>query len=151
MLSAALVVLAGCHRPKKYEANVEVTRVQAVSKDETGKPRTLDFEFSYVECPGTQIEVVRGPATFAACASKYKVGDKVKVSIEHAWSDEGHYKWTVKKIGDCERVFDPADESSFAMVRECEDWDVNGQKAGFQCRYTPEKKLIDKCPWFKRR
>ena len=28
-------------------------------------PLTLDFEVSYTECPGTQIEVLRGDAAFA--------------------------------------------------------------------------------------
>ena len=153
-LAAVVVVLVstGCHRPKNYEANVEVTRVSPIRKDEAGKVLTQDFEFSFVECPGTQIEVVRGDAQFAACTSKYKVGDKVKLAIEHRYgSDEGAWKWVVKKIGDCDRVQDPNDEASYALVRECEDWQVNGTRVGFQCKYTPEKKLIDKCPWFRRR
>ena len=146
------LVAQGCHRSKSYEANVEVTRVAPIRKDEKGKTLTQDFEFSYFECPGTQIEVVRGDAKFAECTSKYKIGDKVKVAIDHQWgSEEGVYKWNVKKIGDCERVQDPSDEASFAMVRECDDWSVNGTRVGFQCKYTPEKKLIDKCPWFRRR
>lgn len=152
--AAAFVVLVatGCHRSKTYEANVEVTRVAPIRKDEAGKTLTQDFEFSYFECPGTQVEVVRGDAKFAECTSKYKVGEKVKVAIDHHFgSDEGVYKWTVKKIGDCERIPDPSDEASFAMVRECDDWSVNGTRVGFQCKYTPERKLIDKCPWFKRR
>lgn len=145
------VMAVGCHRSKNYEANVEVTRIAAVRKDETGKPLTLDFEVSYVECPGSQIEVVRGDAEFAACVAKYKVGDKVHVDITHEWAPEGHYKWTIHKVGDCKRLPDPDDEASYAMVRECDDWLVNGQRVGFQCKYAPEKKLIDKCPWFRRR
>lgn len=150
-MAFVLCASVGCHRSKSYEANVEVTRVAPIRKDEKGTVLTQDFEFSYVECPGTQIEVIRGGEKFAACTSKYKVGDKVKIAINHAWSDEGLYKWTVTKVGDCERVVDPADEASFAMVRECDDSSVNGQPVGFQCKYTPEKKLIDKCPWFRRR
>lgn len=145
------LVATGCHRTKSFEANVEVTRVTPIRKDEQGKTLTQDFEFSYFECPGTQIEVVRGDTKFAECTSKFKVGDKVKVAIDHRWADEGVYKANVTKIGDCERIADPADEASFAMVRECDDWDVNGTRVGFQCKYTPEKKLVDKCPWFQRR
>jgi len=146
-----LLLIAGCHRPKHYEANVEVTRISTVRKDEAGKPLTLDFEVSYVECPGTQIEVLRGDAAFAACVGKYKVGEKVKVGIDHVWADEGVYKWIVRKIGDCNRIPDPNDEASYAMVRECDDWSVNGTRVGFQCKYSPEKNLVDKCPWFRRR
>jgi len=149
---AVLVFLtsAGCHRPKRYNANAEVTRISPVRRDESGKPLTLDFEVSYFECPGTQIEVVRGGAPFAACVGKYKVGDKVPLVIDHEWAEDGHWKWTIKKIGDCDRVLDPGDEASYAMVRECDHWKVNGQSVGFQCKYTPEKKLLDKCPWFRR-
>jgi hypothetical protein len=153
-LAAGAMVLAlvtACHRTKHYETTVEVTRVSTVRKDDAGKALTLDFEVSYKECPGTQMEVVRGGAEFAACVSKYKVGDKVKVGIDHEWAAEGHYKWTIRTVGDCTRVPDPSDEASYAMVRECDDWQVNGQRVGFQCKYIPEQNLVDKCPWFKRR
>ncbi len=146
-----LSVVTACHRTKPYESNVEVTRVTTVRKDEHGKPVTLDFEMSYSECPGTQTEVIRGDAAFAACVGKYKVGEKVKVAISHEWAPAGHYEWIVRKIGDCDRVPDPADEASYVMVRECDDWTVSGTKVGFQCKYIPEKKLVDKCPWFRRR
>lgn len=146
-----LASVTACHRSKHYEANVEVTRMGVVRKDDDGKTLTLDLEMSYVECPGSQVEVLRGDAAFAACASKYKVGDKLKVSIDHDWAPEGHYKWTVRKIGDCDRVQDPNDEASYAMVRECDDWLVNGTRVGFQCKYIPEQQLVDKCPWFRRR
>lgn len=144
------VLLVGCHKTKRYESSVEVTRVAPVRKDQNGKALTLDFEFSFVDCPGTQIEVIRGDAAFAECVQKYKVGERVKLAIDHLWVDEGHYDWVVRRVGDCERIPDPNDEASYAMVRECDDWLVNGQRVGFQCRYIPEKKLVDKCPWFRR-
>lgn len=148
---AALGLVTACHGTKHYDAEVEVTRISAVRKDEAGKPVTLDFEVSYTDCPGSQMEVIRGDATFAACVAKYKVGDKVKLGIDHEWDPEGHYKWTVRKVGDCTRIADPNDEASYALVRECEDWSVNGTRVGFQCKYIPDKKLVEKCPWFKRR
>ena len=148
---AALGLVPACHGTKHYDAEVEVTRISAVRKDEAGKPVTLDFEVSYTDCPGSQMEVIRGDATFAACVAKYKVGDKVKLGIDHEWDPEGHYKWTVRKVGDCARIADPNDEASYALVRECEDWSVNGTRVGFQCKYIPDKKLVEKCPWFKRR
>jgi hypothetical protein len=150
-VALACVLACGCHRPKHYDANVEVTRIAPVRKDEMGRALTLDLEVSYFECPGTQIEVLRGDAAFAACVGKYKVGEKLPVGIDHEWSSEGYYRWSVRRIGDCPRVPDPNDEASYAMVRECDDWLVNGQRVGFQCRYIPEQKLVDKCPWFRRR
>ena len=151
VLCVSSFTLVACHRSKQYESTVEVTRVQSVRKDENGVPITLDFEMTYVDCPGTQTEVVRGDAAFAACVTKYKVGDKVKVAISHDWAPEGLYKWTIRKIGDCERIPDANDEASYALVRECDDWVVNGSKVGFQCKYLPDKQLVDKCPWFRRR
>lgn len=150
-LAACALLVVACHRPKRYEANVEVTRIAAVRKDDAGRPLTLDVEISYAECPGSQNEVVRGGAEFAACVAKYKVGDKVRIAIDHEWVPEGHYKWTIRQVGECARVADPSDDASYAMVRECDDWVVNGSRVGFQCRYVPEKALVDKCPWFRRR
>jgi len=147
---ALLAGLLGCHRSKHYESNVEVTRIAAVRKDAAGKVLTLDFEFSYVDCPGTQVEVVRGDAAFAACVAQYEVGERVQVGLDHAWRESGNYEWTVNRIGACTRVVDPNDEASFAMVRECEEWRVNGTSVGFQCSYVPQKELLAKCPWFRR-
>ncbi len=144
-------LVAACHRTKHYETNVEVTRIATLRQDEAGKPVTLDVEVSYVDCPGTEMEVIRGGPDFAACVEKYKVGDNITLSIDHERAEGGHYKWTVRRVGDCIRVPDPADEAPYAIVRECDDWTVNGTRAGFQCRYIPEPKLVDKCPWFRRR
>jgi len=142
--------LGGCHRPQHYDATVEITRVSPVRKDENGRVLTLDIEFSYFECPGTQLEVVRGDAAFADCMATHKVGDKLPVSITRTWASEGVYVWNVDRIGACTHPKDPSDEASYALVRECDDWTVNGTKVGFQCRYMPEKHLVDKCPWFRR-
>jgi len=150
VLMSAAVLVAACHRSKHYDATVEVTRSTPVRKDDTGKTLTLDLEYSFFECPGTQNEVIRGDVAFAACVGKYKVGEKIPVKIDHEWADEGHYTWVVRRIGDCPREPDPNDEASFGLVRECEDWTVNGTRVGFQCTYAPEKKLLEKCPWFGR-
>jgi hypothetical protein len=148
--SVAALASSGCHRSKSYESEVEVSRVSVVRKDPSGKPITTDFEFSYADCPGTQIETVRGDAKFSQCVARYSVGQKVKVQVEHQWSDEGHYVSVVRKVGECDRVVDPNDEASFTMLRECEEWEVNGAKVGFQCSMKPEKGLLAKCPWFRR-
>jgi hypothetical protein len=150
----AWVALAasGCHRSKTYEANVEVTRISPVRKDEQGTALTMDVEVSYVECPGTQIEVIRGGREFAKCiAEKVKVGEKVKVKLEHHYEPEGHYDYDVFEVQGCPRPPDPHDEASYKMVRECADWNVNGVRVGFQCKYQNKTELNRQCPWFRRR
>jgi hypothetical protein len=142
--------LGACHRPKHYDANVEVTRISPVRADENGRTLTVDIELSYYDCPGTQLEVIRGDATFAECIAKHKVGDRIPVAITRTWASQGVYTWNVDRIGDCTHLKDPSDEASYALVRECDDWTINGTRVGFQCRYLPEKHLIDKCPWFQR-
>lgn len=147
-----VLVVTGCrHQTSHYETNVEVTRIAKVRRDDAGKPMVVDVEVKFVDCPGDQVEVVRGGPEFAACIDEHRVGDKLKVSIDHVWSSEGYYTSKIVKLGDCARAVDPDDEASYAMVRECDDWKVNGQKVGFECRYVPEKKLIKACPWFRRR
>jgi hypothetical protein len=37
------------------------------------------------------------------------------------------------------------------MVRECDDSVVNGTRVGFECKHVPDPKLVEKCPWFRRR
>jgi hypothetical protein len=141
----------GCHKAKKYDATVEVTRISVVRRDANARALTTDLEFSYFECPGTQIETVRGGEEFSKCVSKLAVGAKVPVKVDHRYSDaQGHWVWEVHQIADCTRPVDPNDEASFALVRECEDWTVNGAKVGFQCDIKPKKELIKKCPWFAR-
>jgi len=146
-----LGMVLGCHRSKQFEANVEITRVSVIRKDEQGTALTTDVEFSYFECPGTQIEVIRGGKEFSACvAQKVKLGEKVKVKIDHHWDPEGVYDYDVYDVQGCPRPPDPNDEASYKMVRECGDWNVNGTRVGFQCLYTEKKELNKKCPWFHR-
>jgi len=148
LLVATALPLAACHKGKQYEANVEVTRIAAVRKDEAGKVVTTDLEFSYVECPGSQVEVIRGGAEFSECVKKFKVGEKVKIKIDHHWDPDGHYEADVYEVQGCKRPPDPNDEASFKMVRDCSDWTVNGTRVGFQCKYSDKKELNKKCPWF---
>ena len=150
MALVALPVLA-CHRPKEFEANVEITRTMVIRKDESGVPLTSDAEFSYVECPGTQIEVIRGGKDFSECMKQHKVGEKVKVKLTYAWDNEGFWDYDVHELGGCRRPPDPNDEASYKMVRDCADWNVNGTRVGFQCKYTDKTELNKKCPWFKKR
>lgn len=151
-LIVATLLLAGCHEAKTYDATAEVTRISTVRMDETGSPLTSDVELSYVECPGTQIEVVRGGKEFSSCVQqKLKVGDKVKIKLEHHWDPAGHYDFDVFDVQGCARPRDLNDEASYKMVRECSDWNENGVRVGFQCNYEDKKELIKTCPWFKKR
>lgn len=152
LLVLIAVLAAGCHKPKNYDANVEITRIATIRKDEQGKPLTMDVEFSFFECPGTQIEVIRGGKEFAECIqSTTKLGDKVKIKLEHHWDPEGHYDYDVYEVNNCKRPPDPNDEAGYKMVRECNDWNVNGTRVGFQCNYQNKKELNKKCPWFLKR
>ena len=148
----ATLLLAGCHRSKTYEASVEVTRVDAIQTDEAGNPIATDVELSYIDCPGTQVEVLRGGREFSSCVQqKLKVGDKIKVKLEHHWNPEGRYDYDIFEVQGCPRPPDPNDEASYKVVRECNDWNVNGTRVGFQCNYQDKKDLNKQCPWFKRR
>jgi hypothetical protein len=143
-----LVSLSACHRSKSYEANVDVDRMSVVRRDEAGTPMVTDLELSYRDCPGDQLEVIRGGQEFSQCVSKYKIGDKLKIKVQHRWDKEGHYRWDVVDVGGCKRTIDPDDEASYAMIRECEDWSVNGAVVGFKCNVAPQKSLLKSCPWF---
>lgn len=147
----AVFVVAGCHRPKSYETTAEIVRVSVPSRDESAAPLVTDVELVYVACPGTQLELVRGDQAFSECVARYPVGSRVSVSLEHHWVDDGHYAWTVHKVGDCPRRVDPDDEGSVALSRDCQDWRVSGVKVGFQCALHAEKELVEACPWFRRR
>ena len=150
-LALSALPLAGCHRSKHYEATVEVTRVAVIRTDESGDPITLDVEFTYPECPGAQSEVIRGGDEFSDCAKNLKVGEKVPVKLLHKWDPEGFYDYDVYELNGCKRPPDPEDEASFKMVRDCQDWKVNGAVVGFQCNYSDKRELKKKCPWFKQR
>lgn len=151
LVASAIPVVSACHRPKEYEATVEITRTFVIRKDEAGAPINSDAEFSYIECPGTQIEVIRGGKEFSECMKKYKVGDKVKAKLTYAWDNEGFWDYDVHTLGDCKRPPDPNDEASYKMIRDCSDWNVNGTRVGFLCKYTDKTELNKKCPWFKKR
>jgi hypothetical protein len=149
-LALVSLPIAGCHRSKTYEATIEVLRLTSIRKDEHGTPISTDLEFSYVDCPGSQTEVIRGGKEFSACISQFKAGDRLKVKLEHKWDPEGSYDYDVYEVQGCTRVPDPNDDASFKEVRECSDWTVNGARVGFQCNYAKKKELVKACPWFRR-
>lgn len=141
---------AGCKKKKDYETKVTLTRLGIVRKDEAGNPLTMDVEYQFSECPGTQIEIIRGGPEFSRCMTKYKLGDRVDIQIKRFKDPEGFWDWDILKVGDCGRVPDPNDQASYKMVRECSDWKVNEVSVGFDCDYSEQKALKKACPWFAR-
>jgi hypothetical protein len=154
VILAAIVLglfATGCSKKSKwYEAKVRLNRVQNIRFDASGKPTDCDIEFDWFECPGSQIEVIRGDAAFAECMKQYKAGDEVKVKVEHHHDKRGFWDWDVHEFGGCKRPPDPEDLSSFDTVQECEPIVVNGVNEGFKCNRIPQKDLLKKCPWFGR-
>jgi hypothetical protein len=138
---------------KSYETNVEITRKDVVVYDNDKKPMVMDLEINYRDCPGNQVEVIRGGKEFANCINSTgkSLGDKIHIDIKWEWSDSGYYKWTVIKVDSCERVIDPFDGVSFDLVEECEDYLVYGNQIGFVCKKIPTDSLIKSCPWFRKK
>jgi hypothetical protein len=138
---------------KFYETNVEITRKDIVVYDADKKPMVIDLEINYRDCPGNQVEVIRGGKEFANCINSIgrSVGERIHIDIKWEWNDSGYYKWTVVKVGSCERIIDPLDEVSFDLVEECEDYFVYGNQIGFVCKKIPTDVLINSCPWFRKK
>jgi len=150
VMALFFVVLAGCKKDKTYDAKVKLNRLQNIRFDAAGKATDMDIELDWFQCPGTQIEVIRGDAAFSECMKKYKVGDEVAVKIRYQWDPHGYYDWDITDMGGCKRPPDPEDLSSFDTVQECEPIVVNGVNEGFHCNRIPQKELLKKCPWFGR-
>lgn len=149
--AGVVVALPGCKaKAKIYDAKVKLNRVAPIRFSADGKPRDTDVEFDWFQCPGSQVEIIRGDAAFAECMKKYKPGDEVAVKVDYHWDKSGHYDWDVTEMGGCKRP--PADDdlSSFDTVQECQPIVVNGVEEGFKCRRIPKKELLAKCPWFAR-
>jgi hypothetical protein len=151
--SATLLATApGCsNKTRFYDSRVKLNRVTPIRFAADGKPLDADVEFDWFQCPGTQIEIIRGSASFAECMKQYKPGDDVKVRVEYHWeSRKGVWDWDIHEMGGCLRPPDDDDLSSFDTVQECEPIIANGVEEGFKCNRIPEKALLAKCPWFAR-
>ena len=145
------VGVAGCKAKSKiYDANVTLNRVSVIRTSADGKALDSDVEFDWSECPGEQVEIIRGDAAFAECMKQYKAGDKVPVKVDYHWDKKGFFDWDVTEMGKCKRPPDDDDQSSFDTVQECEPIIVNGVNEGFNCNRIPQKALLKKCPWFAR-
>lgn len=148
----ALLACACSKKPKWYEANVRLTRVQTIRFDASGKATDVDVEVQYVDCPGgQQLEIIRGDAAFAACMKGHSAGETVKAKIQQHWDARGFWDWDIHELGGCKRAPDPDDINSFDTVQECEPIIANGVNEGFRCNRIPQRELLKKCPWFGRR
>jgi hypothetical protein len=148
-LGLALTASA-CGQPKDYETTVEISRKTAVERDEKGVAHAVDLELSFVECPGSQIEVLRADEKFATCIAGVKKGDRASVTVRHRRRDDGRWEAVIVKVSGCDRVAEANDPTSFTLARECTDIRINGVVVGFECNYQPENALVARCPWFKR-
>lgn len=150
-LLLGLTALTACGgKPKDYDTEVQITRKDPIERDARGVPRAVDVEVSYIDCPGTQSEVLRGDATFLACISGLSRGARAKATVRHRPRHDGRWESVIVKLGACARVAEVDDPSSYTTARECVDKRINGVVVGFDCDYTPEKALVERCPWFRR-
>lgn len=147
------LAVAGCARSKRYYSRVEVLRVDARRMERgTGQARMLDLELRYIDCPGRQTEVIRGGREFARCFSgRHRVGARVAVEIDHHPTRDGEWEWDVVSVGGCARPVDHNDDASFETVQECRDVYAYGLRIGFRCDRVPQRELLRRCPWFRRR
>lgn len=152
IIVVGLLSLASCRKKTAwYTTNVEIDRIEVVRRDAQGKALDVDVEFTYPDCPGEQMEIIRGDANFAACIANYSKGATVPVKILHHQDKQGFYDWDIHQMADCARLPDDDDEASFDTVQECSPILVNQVPEGFVCNRIPHKELLAKCPWFDRR
>lgn len=150
LASAVALSPAACAKPESFTSTVTIEQTQLFGGADA--PVVMDVHMLFSECPGAQRKVVRGDKAFAACAKKYKTGDKVPVEILVTYrSERGDYRNEVVKLGDCARTVDPKDEASYEVVQDCRDVVVNGVVTGVHCDRTRNDALIAKCPWFRRK
>jgi hypothetical protein len=150
-LCVMLVPLAACGaKSKRHESRIEIIRTEVIRADDKGEPLTIDVEMQFEDCPGDQRKTIRGDRQFSACMRRYKTGEIVPVTIDHAPNEWGDLVPQITKIGECDHRLDPNDEASFEIVQVCSDLVVNSVRVGFRCDRRPSKELLAKCPWFRR-
>ena len=147
----ALLLLAGCHRPQDYVANVDVVGVEAF-KDESGTPRMYAIELKYADCPGDARRFLRADTSFTKCADTLKPGAKSTASLTSTWSsDRQMYRSELTKLGECDLKQDPRDEANYESVQICSDLKASGFTIGVRCdRTRTSAELKSKCPWLSR-
>jgi hypothetical protein len=152
LLVLLLPLLASCgSRPREYNANVKIVRLEIIRKDDQGTPLTTDVEMSFEECPGEQRKTIRGDRSFSECILRHKADEMVPIKIAHHADEHGEMRADITDIAGCFHRNDPNEAASFEVVQVCSDMIVNSVKVGFHCDRKPSKELLDKCPWFRRR
>jgi hypothetical protein len=145
------VVLGGCDKPRHDTTTVEIVQVERFGQ--TGDAVTqMDIELTYSECPGDSRRVVRADKAFAHCASGLKAGDKVKAEVVSKYSSErGVYRSEIVKLAECPMKLDPKEEANYEIVQQCSDVTTTGNIVGVHCDRARGEKLVEKCPWLRRR
>lgn len=152
VVAASLLGIVGCHgKPQTFASKVRIEGLEVVHRDEKGAPISVDVDFLWSECPGTQRQTVRNGAKFASCITKHKAGETVDAKVFWEWDEHGHYDWHVLELAGCEAEHVDDDDSSFDSVKECEPSKQHGAVVGIHCDKVPEanSELVKKCPWFK--
>jgi len=149
-LSAVVLLAASC-KPKDshWESVCQIVSRTVVQQEKDG-PTLVDLELEWDPCTGDQFQVIRGGKDFAACTAKFKEGQYVPVHVLHYWDERGYYRWTIEKVGDCERDVQLGSPGSFEKGQACEDVVYHGRVAGFRCSRKADKKLVSICPWMAR-
>ena len=150
-LIALMSCVACSPKDKKYETVMQVVSSKVVEREADGGAAIVDVELEYDPCPGDQVQVVRGGGEFARCAEKLAAGDYLTAHIVYHWDERGYFTWDAAKIGECDHEIDWESEGSYEKSQECNDIEVYGRKLGFKCSRRPFKKLVETCPFLKRR
>ncbi|MFO0678520.1 MAG: hypothetical protein U0169_18425 [Polyangiaceae bacterium] len=141
----------GCKaKENTYESAVQIMRKEVVETEGESTVTQIDFEVEWDACPGDQFQVIRGGKDFAACTTKYEVGDYVPVLVRHWWDERGFYRWDIERLGECTRNIEPESVGSYEKGQECRDVANHGLVAGFECSRKPFRLLVQRCPWMAR-
>jgi len=146
-----LLSLASCREKERhFESVCQLIRRDEIDTDKDGKATQVELELEWDPCPGEQFQVIRGGADFAACMSRYAVGDMLSVSVIQRWDPHGFYTWDLDRVGDCRRDPDAGSDGSYEKSQECREIKLQGAPYGFRCSKRPEQQLARVCPWMKR-
>lgn len=150
-LAGVASLMSGCNpKPKQFESVCQIVHRDVVEADDKGTPLIVDLELEWDPCPGEQFQMVRGGKEFAACMSKFEVGDYVPVRVVHQWDNRGYYTWDLFQVGDCKRAIEANNEGSYEKSQECRDEKSYGHTTGFTCSRRPFANLVKVCPFMAR-
>lgn len=150
-IAAFAAFTVGCQpKNEQFESVTQIVHRDVVEVDDKGTAILVDFELEWDPCPGDQFQMVRGGKDFAACMSKYAVGDYVPVRVVHRWDSRGYYTWDLFQVGDCKRALEENNEGSYEKSQECREEKSYGHTNGFTCNRRPFADLVKVCPFMAR-